>query len=274
MGKIIWIASYPKSGNTWMRAFLANYVLDRQEPFPINELGGFTLSDTRPRFYQEAAGRPIAEINETQSVQLRDRAQELIAAVRPHDHFVKTHSQNTNHQGAALINRSVSKGAIYLSRNPLDLVSSYATHFGKSVDDAIDVMSNPGNSTIDAEHRIFTLLGRWDDHVRSWRDATDMPLLLVRYEDLLSNPQKTFRRVLETLGIPVTEDRLRRAVRFSAFDELSGQESRDGFSERPPHSESFFRRGEAGAWRTTLTRSQIDRLTADHGVTMRSLGYF
>ena len=273
MGKIIWIASYPKSGNTWMRAFLANYILDRQEPLPINELSAFTFSDTRPRFYQEAAGRPIGEIDEAASVELRARAQELIAAARPHDHFVKTHSLNGVHQGLALINPVVTKGAICIARNPLDLVSSYAAHFAMTVDQAIDVMENPGNSTIDARHRIFTLLGRWCDHVRSWRDTEDFPLVMVRYEDLLEQPALAFRQILETLGLAVTPDRLERAVRFSSFSELSDQERRDGFSERPPHSGSFFRQGVSGSWRTTLSQSQIERLSNAHGDVMRELGY-
>lgn len=273
MGNIIWIASYPKSGNTWMRAFLANYVLDRQEPFPINELGGFTLSDTRPRFYEAAAGRPIGEIDEVESVRLRSRAQELVAAARPHDHFVKTHSQNIIHRGVPLINSLVSKGAIYLTRNPLDLAISYATHFDMAVDRAMEVMSNPGNSTIDAGHRIFTLLGRWDDHVRSWLESPGMPHVLVRYEDLLSDPEKAFRGVLETLGFTVTADRLERAARFSSFAELAGQEARAGFSERPPHSDSFFRQGEAGTWQESLSKAQIEKITTDHGAVMRKLGY-
>jgi hypothetical protein len=273
MGKIIWIASYPKSGNTWMRAFLANYILDRQEPLPINDLGAFTLSDTRPRFYQEAAGRPISQIDEAASVKLRARTQELIAAARPHDHFVKTHSLNGVHQGLALINRAVTKGAICITRNPLDLVSSYAAHFAMTVDQAINVMENPSNSIIDAKHRIFTLLGRWSDHVRSWRDTEGFPLVMVRYEDLLEQPALTFRRVLETLGSTITPDRLERAVRFSSFSELSDQERRGGFSERPPHSESFFRQGISESWRTTLSQSQVERLSNAHGDVMHELGY-
>ncbi|MDE0810772.1 MAG: sulfotransferase domain-containing protein [Alphaproteobacteria bacterium] len=273
MGGIIWIASYPKSGNTWMRAFLANYVLDRCEPLGINELGAFTLSDTRPRFYQEAAGRPIADITETESVGLRTRAQELIAATRPHDHFVKTHSLNVAHYGIDLINPLVTKGAICITRNPLDLVTSYAAHFNLSIDAAINAMADPTNSSISTKHRVFTLLGRWDDHVRSWRETDAFPLILVRYEDLLSKPAPTFKHIVENLGLPLDGDRLDRAIRFSSFKELSEQERRDGFSERPPHNERFFRKGKSGAWRNDLTRTQIERLTNAHRGVMGSLGY-
>ena len=273
MGKIIWIASYPKSGNTWMRAFLANYILDRDTPLPINELGQFTLSDTRPRFYQEAAGRPIGEIDENESLRIRGRAQELIAAARPHDHFVKTHNMNTTHQGVRLIEPAVTQGAIYILRNPLDLVMSYAAHFGQSINQAVDALNDPGNSTIDAEHRILTLLGRWSDHVASWRDDEGMARIVVRYEDLVADARAVFTRILETLGMQVNSARLERALTFSAFEELAGQEARTGFTERPPHSERFFRQGRSGAWREELTAPQIDRISADHREIMKDFGY-
>jgi hypothetical protein len=273
MRRIIWIASYPKSGNTWMRAFLANYVLDRREPLPINELGAFTLSDTRPRFYQEAAGKPIGEITEGESLTLRARAQTLIAAARPHDHFVKTHCLNGVHHGVRLISPEVTKGAICITRNPLDLVSSYASHFNLAIDLAIDAMADPGNSTIDVEHRIFTLLGNWSDHVKSWRDGTDFPMVMVRYEDLLSRPEAAFQSVVQTLGLPFDGDRLRRALSFSSFKELSAQEGRNGFTERPPHAERFFREGKAGAWRDRLSTAQIDKISTTHGDVMAALGY-
>jgi hypothetical protein len=273
MRRIIWIASYPKSGNTWMRAFLANYVLDRDLPLPISELGAFTLSDTRPRFYQDAAGRPIAEITEEDSLRLRGRAQELIAAARPHDHFVKTHSLNGTHLGVTLINRAVTKGAICITRNPLDLVASYAGHFNMTIDQTIDAMADPVNSTVDAGYRVFTLLGRWSDHVVSWRDTNDFPLVLVRYEDLLEKPVPTFGRIIKALSLPVSDERLNRAIKFSSFAELSRQERREGFSERPPHSARFFREGRSGSWHDTLTHAQIDRLIEAHRDVMGTLGY-
>lgn len=273
MRRIIWIASYPKSGNTWMRAFLANYVLDRREALPINELGAFTLSDTRPRFYQEAAGKPIAEITEAESLTLRAKAQSLIAAARPHDHFVKTHCLNGVHRGVRLISPEVTKGAICITRNPLDLVLSYAGHFNLTIDQTIDAMADPGNSTIDAGHRIFTLLGTWSDHVRSWRDGADFPMIMVRYEDLLAQPQAAFKSIVRTLGLPFDADRLNRAISFSSFRELSTQESQSGFTERPPHAKRFFREGKAGAWQKQLSKAQIDKVTTTHGDVMASLGY-
>jgi len=75
------------------------------------------------------------------------------------------------------------------------------------------------------------------------------------------------------LGLPFDGARLDRALSFSSFQELSAQESRDGFRERPPHAERFFRQGKAGSWQSQLTDSQIDKVTTTHGDVMASLGY-
>jgi hypothetical protein len=146
---------------------------------------------------------------------------------------------------------------------------SYAGHFNLTIDGAIDAMTDPGNSSTDPESRILTILGRWDDHAVSWRDAREFPLIIVRYEDLLGKPVPTF----ETLGLTADKERLKRAITYCSFRELSDQERREGFSERPPHSTKFFREGRAGAWRDHLTDEQTRRIrTAFHEV-MSASGY-
>ena len=104
--------------------------LKQKESYPINELGSFSLSDTRPRFFQEASGKPVEQLSTIDTLKLRLKCQKLIAEFKNHDHFVKTHSRYGTFKGHSLINDRVSKGAIYLVRNPLDLVISYAAHLG------------------------------------------------------------------------------------------------------------------------------------------------
>jgi len=273
VGKIIWIASFPKSGNTWMRAFLANYIMDRTEPFPIDELRAFTLSDTRPRFFQEAAGRPVQQLTPEETVKLRGKTQELIADSKPHDHFVKTHSQNTIWTGNLLINPDVSKAAIYLVRNPLDLVSSYAAHLGTSINEAIDRMANDGNASLELNYNVFTLIGSWEQHVTSWLNNDNFPKLLIKYENLLNDPNTEFSKVLNALGLAIEEKRLSRAIKFSSFKELSHQEEANGFGERPPHADRFFRKGVSESWRNLLSPNQVERIKTKHGQVMKQLGY-
>ena len=273
MGKIIWIASFPKSGNTWMRAFLANYILDRADAFPINQLGSFSLSDTRPRFFHEAARKSLEQLSQNDTISLRNDAQKLIADSKEHDHFVKTHSQYGTFNKCPLINAQVTKGAIYLVRNPLDLVISYSAHLGVSINEAINTMGEVRNSTTEQDSNVLTIIGRWSEHVNSWLDNKDVPRVLVRYEDLIKSPYVQFRKTLNALGINVNEDRLRRAIEFSSFSELADQELKGGFRERPPHAERFFRKGTVDQWDQTLTNKQIRKLEDMHGLIMKKLGY-
>ena len=273
MGKIIWIASFPKSGNTWMRAFLANYILKQKESYPINELGSFSLSDTRPRFFQEASGIPVEQLSTLDTLKLRHECQRLIAQFKNHDHFVKTHSRYGTFKGHSLINDRVSKGAIYLVRNPLDLVISYAAHLGIPIDEAIDAMDGSPNFTVEADSNVVTVMGSWSDHVDSWLTNETVPRILVRYEDLVEDPSKEFNKVLTTLGMGIDQGQLNKAIGFSSFSELARQESVSGFRERPPHAKQFFRQGVSGQWNHILKCSQVQKIIATHGNVMAKLGY-
>ncbi|UUX49927.1 sulfotransferase domain-containing protein [Nisaea acidiphila] len=273
MSRIIWLASYPKSGNTWVRALLANYVLDRDNPVSINDLRGFTLSDTRPRYYDGLLDRPLPDLSESEIRALRPLALRQLADARPHDHFVKTHSQYTEFEGINLIEPEVTAGAIYIVRDPRDVAVSFAAHFGLAVDDAIERMADAGNLTTAGDFRMTTFLGSWDAHVASWTNQDEVPVCLVRYEDLLRAPEETFGKMLKVLGLPHAQDRISRAVANSAFETMKREERRDGFVERPPHMERFFRAGTAGGWRGVLTDAQIKQIERKFAPAMRQLGY-
>jgi len=274
MSRIIWLASYPKSGNTWMRAFLANYLLGREEPVSIEELRAFSLSDVRPRFYAEALSKPVQEMTAEESVAIRPQAQQYLAAAREHDHFVKTHSRFGMLNGTPLIERTVSAGAVYIIRNPADIVPSFASHMGVTPGAAIEIMADRDHATVEADVQILTHLGSWGEHAESWIDRSNsLPVCVVRYEDLCSNPEKAFGQVLKVLGLPFDLERLARSIRNCSFEELSRQEEEKGFSERPPHMKRFFRSGGSGEGQRSLSEQQLARLAKDHGSVMKRFGY-
>ncbi|WP_226886474.1 sulfotransferase domain-containing protein [Nisaea nitritireducens] len=274
MSRIIWLASYPKSGNTWMRALLANYLIGQEEPFAIEDLRAFSLSDVRPRFYAEVLTKPVQEMTAEESVTVRPQAQQRLAAARGHDHFVKTHSRFGMLNGTHLIDRSVSAGAVYIIRNPADIVPSYASHMGVATDAAIEIMADRDHATVEADVQILTPIGRWGDHAESWIDGShSLPVCVVRYEDLYADPEKAFGQVLKVLGLPFDRERLARSIRHSSFEELSRQEKEKGFSERPPHMQRFFRSGGSGEGQQALSEGQLARLVRDHGPVMKRFGY-
>ncbi len=273
MGGIIWIASYPKSGNTWMRAFLHNLLLDPPEPTRINELTQFTLGDTHPMWYEQVSGRSIAGASHEELAKLRPLVHRVLTQVFPDSVFVKTHMALTEIAGAPLITMDYTAGAIYIVRDPRDVAISSASHFGTDIDGAIEIMNSAQARTGFTESNVPQYYGTWSQHVQSWTAMPHRALLIVRYEDMLTKPGPTFRKVAEFLGLKPPLERLQKAIRFSSFGEMKKQEEREGFIERSDLSSAFFRAGKAGQWRDRLTPSQIEKIVADHGDVMRKFHY-
>ena len=112
MGNILWLASYPKSGNTWLRAFLANLVADRADPVPLDELPRYADDEANPDLFSALAGRPSVELGIDQIAALRPRVHAAIAQRAKGTRFVKTHNMAGTFNGHPLHNWQVSSGAI------------------------------------------------------------------------------------------------------------------------------------------------------------------
>jgi len=259
--RIIWLASYPKSGNTWMRSLLAHYFMPPGQAPDINNLRRFTTADVRQDFFDAAAGRPFATQSVIEWLEVRQRALRLIAASKPGTHFVKTHCQTVNYMGHDLIPAEVTAGAIYILRNPFDLAPSFARHQSADIDTAIERMMNP-ETMMGSETGIRDAMGRWDDHVRTWTTAPGLPRHVVRYEDLLARPARVMRGLLEFLSVKPDSAKLARAIKATTFEAMKKQEETLGFRERPAGMQAFFAKGQAGVWREDLSPAQVGRIRA------------
>ncbi|MEM6546714.1 MAG: sulfotransferase domain-containing protein [Pseudomonadota bacterium] len=257
--RIIWLASFPKSGNTWTRIFLANYIMGGEKAVDINRLHEFTTADVRGDFFDRAAGGTYRGETFDDWMELRPTALRLIAQSRPGTHFVKTHNRIMRIGPYDLIPPEVTAAAIYVMRNPFDVAPSYAQHMGWPIDDAVERMASPTNTT-STPQLIFELPGRWDEHIESWLKAPGLPRHVMRYEDLVADAEKTFRSLLSFLQVPLDFGRLRRAIRASSFNTLKKMEADKGFKERPATAKAFFRKGKTGTWREELSPSQVARI--------------
>jgi hypothetical protein len=260
--RIIWLASFPKSGNTWVRSFLANYFQPPGKRLDINSLRQFTTSDVRQKFFDRAAGRPFEGKTVEDWMAVRPTALRLIAASKPGHHFVKTHSQIGKVNGVDLIMPEVTAAAIYIIRNPFDVAPSYARHMSLEMDAVIDRMAN-GLATHATENGIMEITGRWDDHIRNWTNAPGLPLHVMRYEDMLADTGKAYRDLFGFLRLTVDKAKMRRTQKATSFRALQKQESEAGFRERPPHMKQFFATGRAGGWRKALTPGQVARIRSE-----------
>jgi aryl sulfotransferase len=239
MTPTIWLASYPRSGSTWLRMLIAN-LSSTDTPADINALANGTTDDDEP-----AIGV----------------------------HFVQVHDayKQTPNSDPLLAGRDAA-GVILIVRDPRDVAPSLAAHNSSSIDEAIAFMGYPDDAT-PTHLQLPPSPLRWSSHIASWLEQKDIPVHLIRYEDLLLDTVTSFRRSLQFAGCATGDDVIRRAVVYSKFEQLQKQERTRGFREAHLRAGHFFRRGVAGSWRSELTAAQVARIEADHSAMMQRLGY-
>jgi hypothetical protein len=274
MPGILWLASYPKSGNTWMRVFLANLILNEPEPLALKRINEVCSSEPNEVWFKPFTKGAVSELSEKKIAQLREKAQERAVSLNKNIMPMKTHSLLGKDHGFQTISVKATIGVIYIVRDPRDVAISAADHYGLTLDQAIEMMADKkarGRGTPGTT--VHELMGSWSDHVRSWTRWKHTPLIVLRYEDMLADALGQLGMVARKLGISGDEARIRRAVEFSSFKTLQAQEAQSGFIEKSLHSQRFFRAGRAGGWRDTLTPAQAAAIERLHAEQMRRFGY-
>jgi len=278
MSRILWLASYPKSGNTWLRMFFKNLRRNDAGPASINDLDPVSLASDRGLF-DELVGFGSEDLTDGEVDLLRPRVYLHLAAQEEEPYFCKVHDARTVlPNGQSLFPLEASAGAIYLIRNPLDVCVSYAHHSGQSGFDGIIARMASPNYAIAGKRKgmagqLRQRLLRWSDHVVSWVDAPGLRLLVLRYEDMQARPVESFTAAAAFAGLTQDPDSIARAVAFSSFRELQRQEQEQGFAEQVAPGRSFFRKGKVGVWREVLTNAQAARIIGQHRVVMGRFGY-
>lgn len=274
---IIWIASYPKSGNTWVRIFLHNLLREMRGETEgaqdINALNRFSVWEQSVPIFMEVLGKPPAEASAEEIARARPFVQRLIAGRTKRILPAKTHLAYGHDHGVPTIDPEVTRAAIYLVRNPLDVAISYAHHMGKSVDQTIALMAMPNMCTPATDRHVGETMGSWSQHVESWMRGVAFPLYLMRYEDMIADPHSSFEGLSRFLGLQPTKVQLAAAIAKSSFDALRAQEEARGFREKPQVAERFFREGKSGQWRQKLTKRQIETVQHEHAAVMQTIGY-
>jgi len=275
---ITWIASYLKSGSTWFRILFEALTQTDAGPVSINGLERVSGHAATRSLFEEFCGVRASDLPREVVERMRPRIYAAAARSRSGLQCMKVHDAWTHvAPSEPLFPRSATAAVIYLARNPLDVAVSLRFHLSVDQDAAIDFMANPRASisagTRKLPEQLPQCLRRWSDHAASWLIESQLPVHLVRYEDLKSHPFETLRRAATFLDMPTDGEHIRKAIDAAAFDRLQAQEASCGFRERHRSVSVFFRRGESGAWRTELSESQVARIVAEHAPMMRHLGY-
>ena len=305
-GRTVWLASFPKSGNTWMRAivtalgthphlFWVNQLDAGSQPnhvgAALNWLGldprwlergeVDTLRDALVRRWgvvAEGSHAPTTQQPDSSSIACGavDHAEltvppEQVPLVR------KTHEvYRSGPLGREPFPLDATRAAILIIRDPRDVACSYAPFFGVDLDGAIDAMSREAGGAVANPAGMQTAQpwGTWSAHAASWlADDVPFPVYLVRFEDLKRDAAGTLTPVFAAIGLACPDAQLQAAVDRVRFDRLQQSEAERGFRETSKKTRTFFRRGAAGGWREELSDAQATAVEADHGATMTRLGY-
>jgi len=275
--QLVWLASYPKSGNTWVRAFLTAYKQDPGKELDIDRLDA-TIHAADRSLFDRVVGFPSSSLTPAEIDRLRPEVYRSLDAEAAAPVFCKVHDVwRRNDQGSAIFPADATRLVIYIVRNPLAVAPSFAHHYGYTLDDTINRMTSADSTLAEPGRGLRSQLpqplGSWSDHVAAWLNQNELPVHKIRYEDLHADPEGQFTALLERVGLVVDSERLAWALAQSRFDRLQAIEAALGFKERLLISSHFFRRGKLNAWRDELSPKQIDRIVSLHGEWMYRLGY-
>lgn len=268
-----WVASYPKSGSTWVRMLVS--AAYRQTPCDFRygmDIGGY--------FFGAVSPVPIEHLTVGQQYQLRPAALFHMAARHgPVPSLIKTHHLHGAFMGVPLFSPQWTRKVVHVVRDPRDVLPSFAAHSDQPLDVTADQMGEEGAHQPDPE-RGHTQLGSWSTHTRSWLEAERFEVLTVQFEDLKRDTFGTAREVVDFLGWhEVSDEQVERAVEATDFDVLSETERRaqqkwgSGFPERAREDQTFFRKGEAGTHKEEVPPELVAKIERDHGEMMERLGY-
>lgn len=262
--KIIWLASYPKSGNTWFRSFIT--ALRTNGEVDLNDMetdGIFSAKDTMEAVLDLDADYLSAQLIEKyQRIAYMHRGREAA-----HELFIKVHDAfllSTN-DGLPMLPESPTKAALYFVRNPLDVTLSFANHAGIEVDQVIKkYINNPDGRLVtkrsSANPQFIQPMGTWSMHVESWVKSPTFPVHFIRYEDMKANPFETFKKALDAIGQHYTDEQIHRALEETRFEKLKQKEEQSGFREKLRPESAFFFKGEVGRWKEELTNEQVEQI--------------
>lgn len=272
---ITWLASYPRSGNTFVRALLANYDSALPRPLTTQEITAYQFGEHDEALLTRCSGRRAGERTIEQAWAARPAYFDAIRQTAGEGPaLVKTHTLNGSVFDLPAFDLRPGDRIVYILRHPLDVAVSGAAFFGIDQPEMGKRMLLPG-ATNQSGDAFWEVTGSWQEHVAGWLGETKAPVLLIRFEALCAAPRYQLSRILTFLGRKVEHRRLKRAVEHAAFPILQASQRNEGFDQGPGRDPraTFFRNGRTGEWKQALAGDLAVDLSTGLGEAMDRLGY-
>lgn len=275
--QIIWIASYPKSGNTWVRMFLDAYFLGELD---INDMVCSVSDDT---VFRHQIGDGSDPRQYPIDIQQMLRPMGLVRLVRAWEEnhfadiplFVKTHNCNMIANGIEQIPEAVTKKVIHIVRDPRDVLPSFAKHMGSTHDEALEHMQDKFRVLFgERAGKMADFISDWGRNAKSYLQTDTHYVKTFRYEDMRKDPKKKFTEILEFAEVPVDEQRLEKALELVDISNIQKREKQDGFKEASPkNKDGFFGGGGKVGWQNKISIKHARQLEKSFGPIMKKLNY-
>ena len=274
MNKNIFLASYPKSGNTWLRAIISN-ALSNKNNFTLQDLKQITLLSAKKNFkdFKNILYSEDGDIDFDWMCENIISCQKLLNKKNKNFNIYKTHSvRHIN-----FTNETVNSGFIYIVRDPRDIVVSLSHFAGGGLDRVIDEMLY-SEKLMTKTNGAKELMSTWDLHLRSWLEYKNVSRLVIRYEDLLNNNKDSVLQIFDFLN-KITQNKIflkdinvEKIIQNTNIENLKKEEKLHGFLEASKYS-NFFRSGKAEQWKEVLDVDQIKAIEKKFYPLMRQFNY-
>ena len=281
---IIWIASYPKSGNTWIRSLLSAYLFSKDGSFNfnllkyINQFSVGNLSTDLQKVYNHEDRISKSWIPH----------QELINRDKK-IHFLKTHNALCTINNNKFTDKLNTAACIYIVRDPRNLVTSLSHHYELDYKNAIKFITNKRKiifpKTLYNKKDIchdFNFISDWPGHYNSWKNISFCPIKIIKYEDLLADTRNIFISILKFISkftkLDFKEEKISNALKTTNFDNLRRIEKKENFEETVISTKTnkkvkFFNLGKDNDWRRLLDKSTILKIEEKFKKEMNELNY-
>jgi hypothetical protein len=280
---IFWIASYPKSGNTWLRSLLCSYYYSENGYFDQKLLSKIDQFPQKKYFNIFNYNKGLA----TDTSRFWIKAQEQINLDKELK-FFKTHNLLGEINGNQFTNNQNTIGAVYIVRDPRNIITSLKNHYELNDNDALEFMLSEKKYTYDYEKTNdfsdFQLISSWQNNYKSWKNQKIFPILFIRYEDLFEKTFSVFKKLIEFINLitknsaKFNKKKAKNAVSSSSFESLRNIEKKNGFVEAVSSNTSkkkipFFFLGPKNDWKQIFNSSYQDKLNLTFYENLKELNY-